>query len=80
LTTRLTVRSSVARAVGIATALAPSSTTTFPALEARVQRTALVAVTSPAATPYANGDVAVVPPPARVSTPTVAAAATTFTR
>ena len=60
--------------------LAASSRLTFPDVGARVQRSALVAVTSPAATPYANGDVAVVPPPASVRTPTVAAVATSFTR
>ncbi len=48
--------------------LSASSRLTFPAPGARVQSSALVDVTSPAATPYANGDVAGVALPASART------------
>ena len=60
--------------------LSASSRLTFPAPGARVQRSALVEVTSPAATPYANGGVAGVALPVRASTAAAAAIATSFTR
>ena len=61
--------------------LSASSRLTCPALGARVQSTALVGVTSPAATPYVNGDVAGVALPASASTAALArAAATSLTR